>query len=107
MDHVRLFTFINDGSSILYKDRIIFRENSHEIVKILADKNKLYTMCKAGEAYRFRCFNLESQTLQLTGLIENIEKIYPLFIDEFYQASKINGNILIVNEDKIVKIYDN
>ena len=106
-DHVRLLTLEYDGGSNFYQDTVIFRENSHEIVKILADKNKLYVMSKAGDAYRFKCFDLEKQSLYLSGSIDNVEREYPLFIDEFMKSFQINSNILIVNEDKLIKIYDN
>ena len=34
-DHIRLLTLEYDGGSSFYDDRVIFRESSHEVVKIL------------------------------------------------------------------------
>lgn len=48
----------------------------------------------------------ENSELAQTGVIRNIEKTNSSFIQEFINSQSINGNILIVNDRKIYKIYD-
>ena len=82
-NNVRLLTIEYKGTN-KYEDKLIFRESSLEIVKILADKNNLYILSRIGTEYCLKCFILEpSLELTRTGHIENIEKSNPTFIEEF------------------------
>ena len=40
------------------------------------------------------------------GKLENVHQINPTFIDEFKSCPILNGNILIANDQKFIKIYD-
>ena len=97
---------IDCQSASFYKEKLIFRESSFSIVKILADKNNLYVLSKSGPQYVLKCFNLEDNAdLTQTGTIRSVETICPYFIDDFVKSSSIFQNIMIVNEEKITKIY--
>ena len=42
-NNVRMLTLDYQGTS-LFQDKLVFREHSHDIVKILANKNKFYVL---------------------------------------------------------------
>ena len=94
---MRLLSLDVHIGSKFYHDKVVFRGNSREIIKILADKNKLYVMSKAGGTYRFQCFDLVKQSLKVTGTIDNVEKEYPMFVEDFQKAFNVSGNILLVD----------
>ena len=97
-NNVRLLTVDYSGTD-KFKDKLIFRDSSSEILKTLANKNNLYILVKNGESFCLKCFQLEvNLELTPTGLIDNIEASNPSFIDEFEQSYSINGNVLICNE---------
>ena len=104
--NVRLLTADYAGNSA-YQDKVIWRDTTHNIVKILASYNNLYVLSNSGTEYFFRCFSLK-QNLELVakGLMSNVEVSDPTFIHEFLGATTINENILVANEHKFVKIYD-
>ena len=103
---MRLLTIDCQQSSSFYKEKLIFRESSFSLFKILADKGNLYILSKSGPQYVLKCFRLEANLdLTQTGTIRSVETISPSFIDDFVKSSAIFQNIMIVNEEKITKIY--
>lgn len=86
---------------------MIFREHSHDIVKILANKNRFYVLSSSGQEYFFKCYNL-NQALELDqmGRLDNVELHNPSFIEDFKASPILNANILIASDQKFVKIYD-
>ena len=89
LDNVRLLTLDFQGSSF-YKEKLIFRESSHNLIKILADKNNLYVLSQSGPQFVLKCFNLEAnQELTQTGTISSVERINPSFIDEFVKSELV------------------
>ena len=101
-----MLTLDYNGTS-WYQNRAIFSEAGHDIVKILANKNNFYVLSENGPSNIFRCFKL-TEDLELTqvGKLENVRQINPTFIDEFKSCPILTGNILIVNDQKFIKIYD-
>ena len=68
-DNIRLLTIEYSGTE-KYEEKLIFRENSLDIVKILADKNNLYILSQNGTEYCLKCFILEPNLeLTPTGVI--------------------------------------
>ena len=67
-----------------FEDDIIYRDTAHDIVKILADTNKLYVLARGGPEYFLKIFNL-GPDLELVpmGVLSNLELSNPVFIDEF------------------------
>lgn len=106
-NNVRLLTVGYSGSEY-FEDKLIFRENTFEIVKILADKDNFFVLCQNGNEFKLNCFILD-QGLDLipTGVIKDIHIKHPAFADEFLSSSMINANILICSQEKFVKIYHN
>ena len=47
MDNVRLLT-IDVHRTSFFKEKLIFRDSSYSLIKILADKNLLYILSKSG-----------------------------------------------------------
>ena len=82
-NNVRLLTIEYQGTSF-FEEKLIFRESSYDIVKLLANKNQLFIMNRNGSEYNLKCFKL-APNLDLihTGAINNIEEHSPGFIDEF------------------------
>lgn len=104
---IRLLTINYEGTTF-FTDKLLFRESTHQIVKILADKNNLFVLSKLGVNYIFRYFILDdNMELKSNGTIENIEENHKSFIQEFDRSMIINHNILISNDQKLVKIYGN
>ena len=67
----------------------------------------MYVLSNSGNEYFLRCFSLKPNLdLVSKGLISNVELSNPTFIQEFLGSSTINENILVANELKFVKIYD-
>ena len=96
-NNIRLLSIKYEGTSF-FEEKLIFRESSHDIVKIQANKDNLYILSQNGSEYSLKCFILESNLeLTPTGLLERIEKSNPTFIEEFERSNCINANILISN----------
>ena len=92
---IRLLTINYEGTTF-FTDKLLFRESTHQIVKILADKNNLFVLSKLGVNYIFRYFILDdNMELKSNGTIENIEENHKSFIQEFDRSMIINHNILI------------
>lgn len=105
-NNIRLLTVDYQGNS-QFQDEVIFRETTHKIVKMLADSGKLYILCASGPEHFFKVFHLKaSNELAACGVISNIEATNSEFIQEFKNSQSINGNVLIVNDQKFYKIYD-
>ena len=70
--NVRLLTIGYSGSDY-FEDKLIFRENTYEIVKIMANKDNLFVLCQNGNEFKLNCFLL-NQGLDLipTGVIKDI-----------------------------------
>ena len=106
-DNIRLLTVEYTGTD-KYEDKLVHRENSEDIIKVLCCKNNLYILTSNGNVSRLKCFILEPNLeLRATGIIENLETTNPAFIDEFVSNTMINTNVLISNESKFAKIYHN
>ena len=71
-NNVRLLTVGYSGSEY-YEDKLIFRENTFDIVKILANKDNFFVLCQNGNEFKLNCFLLD-QGLDLTptGVIKDI-----------------------------------
>ena len=106
-NNIRLLTVEYSGTD-KYEEKLVFRENSEDIVKVLCCKNNLYILSSNGNESSLKCFILEPNLeLTPTGIIENLETTNPAFIDEFVQNTCINTNVLISSESKFAKIYHN
>ena len=78
-----------EGNSF-YQDQLIYRENTHDIVRVLADKDSLFVLIKAGSEYSLKSFTLaEDNTLVDQGTIINIDKKNPAFATEFINSYSI------------------
>ena len=71
---MRLLTVNYSGTSF-YEEKLIFRENAYDIVKILGDKNNIFILSQNGIQYCLRCFKLSTNDGELipTGTILNID----------------------------------
>ena len=99
MDNVRLLT-IDVHRTSFFKEKLIFRDSSYTLIKILADKNLLYILSKSGPQYVLKCFNLETDLeIEQTGFIDGIEEFNPAFIENFIKSNIIFANILIVDQE--------
>ena len=104
-NNIRLLTLDYQGTTF-FQEKLVFRESTYDINKILAHNNRLYVLSQNGNDYIFRCFRLNGCDLDPTGSIDNIRETNPTFIEEFERSNIVNENILISNDQKIVKIYD-
>ena len=81
-----MLNFDYKGSQI-FEDKVIYRDTVHDIVKILADKNKLYVLAQNGLEYFLKCFDLKPNfEVAATGVLSNLEESNPTFIDEFKKS---------------------
>ena len=89
-NNLRLLTFSYQGTSF-YDEKLIFREHSYDIDKMLANKNNIFVLSSNGSESLLRCFKLsQSNELVPTGTINNVAETYPNFIEEFEQNNTIN-----------------
>lgn len=91
-----------------YKDELIYKENTHHIENILTDKNRMYILIKAGaNQFNLKCFRINSTNhLEYKGEITDVQASSPSFVGEARKNNKICANILIANDQKFFKIYD-
>ena len=54
-NNIRLLTLDYQGTSF-FQEKLVFRETSYDINKILAHNNRLYILSQNGNDYIFRCF---------------------------------------------------
>ena len=93
-----MLNFDYNGSRI-FEDKVIYRDTVHDIVKILADKDKMYVLARSGPEFFLKCFSLKpNHEVAATGVLKNLEKNNPTFIDEFKKSFSINGNIILPSD---------
>ena len=104
-DNVRLLTVDIQGDS-KYQDKVIYIDATHKIEKILADKNNLYILSESGKEQFFKTFILKPN-LELipTGTILNLEVQNAGFFQDFKRSNMINGDILVMSDQKLVRVY--
>ena len=61
-----MLTIDYQGTSY-FTEKLIFRDTTHNITKVLANKNMLYVMSKSGTEYIFRCFSLDESSLEVNS----------------------------------------
>ena len=97
-NNVRLLNFDSNGSRI-FEDKLIYRDPVHDIVKILADNNKMYVLSRSGPEHFLKCFCLKPNfEVAQTGALSNLEQSNPTFIDEFKKSFTINGDIILASD---------
>ena len=71
-NNIRLLTIEYSGTD-KYEEKLVYRENSEDIVKVLCCKNNLYILTSNGNESSLKTFLLESNLeLTATGIIENL-----------------------------------
>ena len=78
-NNIRLLTLDYQGTTF-FQEKLVFRESTYDINKILAHNNKLYVLSQNGNDYIFRCFRFNGCDLVPTGSIDNIRETNPTFI---------------------------